>query len=152
MQELVPTRARLALKDGQHREVPADAVSPGDLLAVLPGEKQEPSNGMRDNEEQGERDKQVAAQEVCCRGDRMPVDGVVVSGRSTVDESALTGEPMPATKSEGEKEIGLRSESVNCELEGSCQPCSQRGVHFREEQGSNSLSVRWECTLKGELD
>jgi len=31
----------------------------------------------------------------------MPVDGVVVSGRSTVDESALTGEPMPATKSEG---------------------------------------------------
>lgn len=34
-------------------------------------------------------------------GDRIPVDGVVTSGRSTVDESALTGEPMPVTKSEG---------------------------------------------------
>ena len=37
LQDLVPTRARIALKDGQHREVPADAISPGDLLAVLPG-------------------------------------------------------------------------------------------------------------------
>ena len=31
-------------------------------------------------------------------GDRIPVDGTVVSGRTTVDESALTGEPMPITK------------------------------------------------------
>lgn len=34
-------------------------------------------------------------------GDRLPVDGKVVSGRTTVDESALTGEPMPVTKAEG---------------------------------------------------
>ena len=34
-------------------------------------------------------------------GDRVPVDGVVVSGRSSVDESALTGEPMPVIKGEG---------------------------------------------------
>jgi P-type Cu+ transporter len=34
-------------------------------------------------------------------GDRLPVDGVVVSGRTTVDESALSGEPMPVTKAEG---------------------------------------------------
>jgi Cu2+-exporting ATPase len=31
-------------------------------------------------------------------GDRLPVDGVVVGGRSTVDESALTGEPLPVAK------------------------------------------------------
>lgn len=34
-------------------------------------------------------------------GDRVPVDGTVVSGRSTVDESALTGEPLPLVKQEG---------------------------------------------------
>jgi cation transport ATPase len=52
-------------------EVPADAVGPGDVLLVLPG-------------------------------DRVPVDGTVLSGRSTVDESALTGEPLPLVKKEGE--------------------------------------------------
>ncbi len=36
-------------------------------------------------------------------GDRVPVDGVVVGGRSTVDESALTGEPLPVTKAQGER-------------------------------------------------
>lgn len=50
--------------------MPADAVTAGTLLAVLPG-------------------------------DRMPVDGIVVSGRATVDESALTGEPLPITKTAG---------------------------------------------------
>ena len=34
-------------------------------------------------------------------GDRVPVDGEVVGGRSTVDESALTGEALPVTKLEG---------------------------------------------------
>ncbi len=55
--------------------MPADAVSPGDLLTVLPG-------------------------------DRVPVDGVVVRGRSSVDESALTGEPLPVTKEEGARRGG----------------------------------------------
>jgi len=39
-------------------------------------------------------------------GERVPVDGCVVSGRSTVDESMVTGEPMPAEKSEGGEVIG----------------------------------------------
>lgn len=34
-------------------------------------------------------------------GDRVPVDGTVVGGLSSVDESALTGEPMPVLKSPG---------------------------------------------------
>ena len=72
LQELVPTRARLALTTGGYADVPAEAVGPGDLITVLPG-------------------------------DRVPVDGVVVSGRSSVDESALTGEPMPVVKAEGER-------------------------------------------------
>ncbi|MEO5965095.1 MAG: heavy metal translocating P-type ATPase [Candidatus Limnocylindrales bacterium] len=39
-------------------------------------------------------------------GDRVPVDGVVVDGLSAVDESMLTGEPMPATKAAGDEVIG----------------------------------------------
>jgi Cu+-exporting ATPase len=39
-------------------------------------------------------------------GERIPVDGVVESGRSTVDESAITGEPMPADKGEGSRVTG----------------------------------------------
>jgi Cu+-exporting ATPase len=39
-------------------------------------------------------------------GERVPVDGVIVSGSSFVDESMLTGEPIPASKSEGAKVVG----------------------------------------------
>ncbi|MET0088479.1 MAG: heavy metal translocating P-type ATPase [Candidatus Thiodiazotropha sp.] len=35
-------------------------------------------------------------------GERMPVDGVVVEGRSTLDESMLTGESQPVVKTPGE--------------------------------------------------
>ncbi|KAI9121026.1 hypothetical protein K1719_008059 [Acacia pycnantha] len=34
-------------------------------------------------------------------GDRIPADGIVRTGRSTVDESSFTGEPLPATKLPG---------------------------------------------------
>ncbi|HXE79656.1 MAG TPA: heavy metal translocating P-type ATPase [Vicinamibacterales bacterium] len=34
-------------------------------------------------------------------GERVPVDGVVIEGASSVDESMLTGEPMPVEKSAG---------------------------------------------------
>jgi Cu+-exporting ATPase len=39
-------------------------------------------------------------------GEKVPVDGVVVSGESAVDESMLTGEPMPVMKREGDSLIG----------------------------------------------
>jgi Cu+-exporting ATPase len=39
-------------------------------------------------------------------GDKIPVDGTVTDGTSNVDESMVTGEPLPAAKSTGDKVIG----------------------------------------------
>lgn len=39
-------------------------------------------------------------------GEKLPVDGEVVEGHSSVDESMISGEPVPVEKSVGEKVIG----------------------------------------------
>ena len=39
-------------------------------------------------------------------GDGVPVDGVILDGRSAVDESMVTGESMPAAKGPGDKVVG----------------------------------------------
>ncbi len=58
-------------------------------------------------------------------GEKVPVDGVVVEGVSAVDESMLTGEPLPVTKRAPDKVIGatlntsgslvIRSEKVGAQ-------------------------------------
>ena len=45
-------------------------------------------------------------------GDRVPVDGTVISGASAVDEAALTGEPLPVAKRAGD---AVAAGTVNCD-------------------------------------
>jgi Cu+-exporting ATPase len=71
---LQPKTARV-LRAGGEAELPADAVVPGDLIAVRPGE-------------------------------RIPVDGAVTEGSSRVDESMISGEPVPVQKRPGDEVIG----------------------------------------------
>jgi Cu+-exporting ATPase len=39
-------------------------------------------------------------------GEKVPVDGVVIEGESSIDESMLTGEPIPVRKRAGDKVVG----------------------------------------------
>ena len=58
-------------------------------------------------------------------GEKIPVDGVVISGSSLVDESMISGEPVPVQKGSGDKVIGatvngtgglvIRAEKVGAE-------------------------------------
>ena len=74
---LVGLGARTARRvDGDvETDVPIEAIRPGDLVRVRPGEK-------------------------------VPVDGIIVSGGSSIDESMLTGEPLPVLRTAGDQVIG----------------------------------------------
>jgi Cu+-exporting ATPase len=74
LMRLQPKTARVVREEGE-AEIAADAVVPGDLIAVRPGE-------------------------------RIPVDGTVAEGRSHVDESMISGEPLPVGKQPGDEVVG----------------------------------------------
>ena len=39
-------------------------------------------------------------------GEKIPLDGIILDGKSAIDESMITGEPLPVAKREGDKVIG----------------------------------------------
>jgi Cu+-exporting ATPase len=39
-------------------------------------------------------------------GEKLPVDGVIIEGHSSIDESMLTGEPLPVEKGRGDRVVG----------------------------------------------
>ncbi len=61
----------------------------------------------------GEKEREIAVDEVTVGdvmiirpGEKIPTDGVVIEGQSSVDESIATGESMPVTKNVGDEVIG----------------------------------------------
>ncbi len=52
------------------------------------------------------QDLQIDDQVLVLNGDQVPTDGIVISGRSTIDQSSITGESMPVDVQEGSHVFG----------------------------------------------
>lgn len=63
---------------------------------------------IRDGKEQEINIDEVLPEDIVLirQSEKIPVDGIIVEGEATVDESMITGEPIPVDKSAGEKVIG----------------------------------------------
>lgn len=63
---------------------------------------------LRDNQEKNVPVEEVKKDDIVIvkAGESIPVDGVIISGSASIDESALTGESLPVDKKEGDKAIG----------------------------------------------
>ncbi|KAL0384473.1 UNVERIFIED_CONTAM: Copper-transporting ATPase PAA1, chloroplastic [Sesamum radiatum] len=83
---ILPSKARLLIN--------ADAEESSSTIEV-------PSNSLS-----------VGDQIIVLPGDRIPADGIVRAGRSSVDESSFTGEPLPVTKLPG-AEVAAGSINLN---------------------------------------
>jgi Zn2+/Cd2+-exporting ATPase len=108
---LTPAEAS-RLRSGAEEQVPLEAIRPGDLVRVRPGE-------------------------------RIPIDGRVISGMSDVEQAAVTGESMPMSKSSGDEVFAGTLNGTGALLVEATRPASDstlaRIVHAVEEaQGSRA--------------
>jgi Cu+-exporting ATPase len=88
---------------GQVLELRARASTSGAIRALI---ALAPNSARRIRDDGGDEDVPLEAVIVGDRlrvrpGEKIPVDGVVVEGRSSIDESMVTGEAMPVTKEQG---------------------------------------------------
>ncbi len=93
---------------GQVLELRARASTSGAIRALL---NLAPGSARRLKHDGSDEEVSLAAVEVGDRlrvrpGDKVPLDGIVIEGRSAVDESMVTGEAMPATKEKNARVIG----------------------------------------------
>ena len=79
-----------------------------DAIRKLAGLQAKQATVIRDGKESlvAIEDLAIGDEVVVRPGERIPVDGVVVSGESYVDESMITGEPVPPLKARGSGVIG----------------------------------------------
>ncbi|AWN30554.1 heavy metal translocating P-type ATPase [Streptomyces sp. NEAU-S7GS2] len=80
----------------------------GEAIRALLGLRARTARVLRDGTEREiPVDEVLVGDEVVIRpGEKIPVDAEVLSGSSAVDESMVTGEPMPVTKRDGDTVIG----------------------------------------------
>ena len=80
----------------------------GEAIKRLAGLGAKTARVVRDGEERDVpiEDVRVGDFIVVRPGEKVPVDGVVVSGESAVDEAMISGEPMPVVKRSGDEVIG----------------------------------------------
>lgn len=88
LMELSPDEATLVLDSREHAG-DADATPDASATKRIPADQVRPGDVL-----------------LVRPGERVPVDGVVVWGRSSLDESMLTGESMPVGKEEGDRVTG----------------------------------------------
>jgi Cu+-exporting ATPase len=80
----------------------------GEAIRTLIGLQARTARVVRDGEEREIAIEDVAVGDVIAvrPGEKIPVDGDVIDGRSAVDESMVTGEPIPVSKEPGDEVIG----------------------------------------------
>lgn len=93
---------------GQIFELKARAQTSSAIKALL---QLAPKTARRIDDDGGESDVPIETIQLGDRlrvtpGETIPVDGDVVEGKSSIDESMLTGEPLPVSKHPGDKVIG----------------------------------------------
>jgi Cu+-exporting ATPase len=119
---LRPKTARVE-RDGQWLELPVDALMPGDIFLVRPGE-------------------------------RVPVDGEVIDGDSSVDEAMLTGESMPVGKGAGDRVFAATANgqgALRCRATGVGEQTLLAGIIrlVGEAQGSKAPVQRLADRISG---
>jgi Cu+-exporting ATPase len=79
-----------------------------DAIKALMGLQARTARVLRDDTEQDIPVEEVRKGDIVLvrPGEKIPVDGVVTSGRSSIDESMVTGESLPVEKGEGDTVIG----------------------------------------------
>jgi Cu+-exporting ATPase len=80
----------------------------GDAIRKLIGLQPRTARVVRDGQEReiAVDDVQIGDVVSVRPGEKIPVDGEIVDGRSSIDESMVTGEPIPVTKETGDRVVG----------------------------------------------
>ena len=80
----------------------------GEAMRALAGLQPKTARVVRDGKETSIAIDDVRVGDIIAirPGEQLPVDGIVISGSSTVDESMITGEAMPVAKTEGSEVTG----------------------------------------------
>jgi Cu+-exporting ATPase len=80
----------------------------GQAIKALLGLAAKTAHWVRDNQEQEVLVNEIQKGDLLRvrPGEKVPIDGVIIEEKSNIDESMITGEPMPVSKGPGERVVG----------------------------------------------